>query len=72
MRRLIKKIANASPRDAEQILNAIIRRYAQLYPDWDLHVFSVQKGADENKQIDQAIALFESFRPNSAADPSTR
>ncbi len=62
MRRTMKKIATADPRDAEEILRAIIRRYAQLYPDWDLHVFSPHKGVDENKQIDQAIKVLERLK----------
>ena len=63
MRQIIEKIAHADHHAAEQILNAILQRYAQLYPDWDLHVFSVCKSSDVNKQINQAYALLESFRP---------
>ncbi len=59
---LLQKIAQADAAQIEKILVAVIQRYAALYPDWELNVFPVQKGADENAQIDRAIRFLEQLK----------
>ena len=62
MRRTIKTIEQANAGDIEKLLDAVLRRYAVLYPDWDLNVFSVQKSVDENEQLDAMIGMLEHFK----------
>ena len=68
MLRTLQKIQNANPNEAERYLNAIVKRYSVLYPDWDLTMVSLQKSDDKNEQIDRIISFIESLRPT-ADDP---
>ena len=62
MRRTINIIEQASADDLEKLLDAVLRRYAELYPDWELNVFSVQKSVDENEQLDKMIELLNNLK----------
>ena len=68
MQETLQKIANANPDEAERYLNAIIKRYSALYPDWNLTLVSLQKSGDENEQIDRMISVMDHLRPT-ADDP---
>ncbi len=54
---MMEVIYRADPALLEEILDAVICRYAILYPDWDVHVFSLERSADPRGQIDTAIRL---------------
>lgn len=58
----IKKIAQAGEIEIEQLLSAIRQRYAELFPDRELTVFSLSKTADPNEQLDRIIDLLEATR----------
>ncbi|MBQ6997763.1 MAG: hypothetical protein IJN60_05255 [Oscillospiraceae bacterium] len=61
---LFQEIAQADAAIIEDILDAVIRRYAVLYPEWELNVFSVQKDTDEDAQIERTIRFLESLKNN--------
>ena len=61
---LTQKIAQASEGEIEKILKAVLQRYAELFPDWELSVISVEKNADKNEQFDSMIALLEKMKTN--------
>lgn len=44
----------------ELFLKALIQRYAELHPDWEVSVFSVRKTGDRNSQIDEMIRFLQS------------
>ena len=62
MEEILKKIAQADQVEASQILEAVLHRYAQLYPQWDVGTISVQKNEDRNKQLDDTIRVLESLK----------
>ena len=61
---LFQEIAQADAAIIEDILDAVIRRYAVLYPEWELNVFSVQKDTDKDAQIERTIRFLESLKNN--------
>ena len=62
MEEILKKISQADQAQASEILEAVLRRYAQLYPDWDVGTISVRKDEDRNKQLDDTIRVLESMK----------
>lgn len=46
--------------DADQLyktLRAILRRYGELFPEWEVNVFSIHKGEDLDGQFQAALQL---------------
>ena len=50
-------IKQAKPEELNDILLAIMARYREVYPDWELITLSLEKAVDKNEQIDAVIAL---------------
>ena len=62
MEEILQKIARADEAQASELLEAVLRRYAELYPDWDVGTISVQKSKDPKKQLDDTIRVLESMK----------
>ena len=62
MEEILKRIARADQSEARELLEAVLRRYAELYPDWDVGTISVQKSEDRKKQLDDTIRVLESMK----------
>ena len=60
----IRKIKKAKPAQLDEIQQAVISRYAELYPDWEITTVSVEKTSDHTEQLDQMIASLESMKKN--------
>ena len=58
----VKRIERAKARDLEKLLDAVIRRYSVLYPDWELTAVSLYKGSDKAAQIDRMIAFLQKLK----------
>ena len=54
---ILEAINNAKQEEMSDILLAVQRRYAELFPDWELHILTIEKTADKNEQLDKAIEL---------------
>ena len=59
---LIEAISHASDLEINDVLQAVLQRYAELFPDWDVCTFSLQKKGDRNEQIDNIIRVYESLK----------
>lgn len=59
---LIEKIAQADAVEIEELLKAVLQRYAVLFPDWELNTISLQKSCDRNKQIDRIITTLQNMK----------
>lgn len=59
---LVKKIAQVNEVEIEKLLKAVLERYGQLFPDWELSVISVQKSSDKNEQFDRIIKLLQNMK----------
>ncbi len=59
---IVQAILTADTTDLEDILYWIKRRYAELFPDWEFHMISLEKKGDRIQQIDCIIAILEQFK----------
>jgi hypothetical protein len=59
---LYEKIAQANTFEIEEILNAVLLRYEQLFPEWEVGTVSFQKSADRNEQLDRMIAVLQGMK----------
>lgn len=62
MRNLLADIAVANEREIEALLQAVLKRYAVLFPDWEMGTISLQKSIDRNDQLDQIISMLENMK----------
>ena len=62
MDNLLALIEQVSEHEVEDVLKAVLRRYGELFPDWEISTISVNKKEDRNKQIDQIIEFVNKMR----------
>ncbi len=55
-------IAQADAAQAERILNAVLQRYHQLYPNWEISTLALEKGKNRSSQIDGIIAMLQRIK----------
>ena len=46
----------------QEMLEALLERYAAVYPQWEMQVFSIEKSLDRDAQLDRMIALLKSMK----------
>ena len=59
---LTEEIAKADKAAIEEILKAVRQRYAGLFPDWEIIMVSIEKGADRNEQLDRMITMLQNMK----------
>ena len=59
---MIPYIKNAKPEEMEAIMQAVLARYRELYPDWEILFLSLDKKDNKNDQIDNIIALLNKIK----------
>ena len=59
---LVEEIAQADEMEIESLLDAVVQRYAQLYPDWEISTISLEKSTDPKEQIEKMIAMLEEIK----------
>ena len=59
---MIHYIKNAKPEELEDIVQAVLVRYRELYPDWEIMFLSLDKKENMNDQLDSIIALLNNMR----------
>ena len=59
---MIDQIKQAKPEELNDILLAVMERYREVYPDWELITISLEKAVDKNSQLDQIIAMLEAMK----------
>ena len=57
MDELLSRIAQANDMEIGDILAAVLRRYGELFPEWEVSTFSLKKEIDRNRQIDETIQM---------------
>lgn len=62
MEKIISTLMEMDSNQLEQILEALKQRYAQLYPDWEIHIMSIKKNTDRSMQIDRVVALLNGLK----------
>ena len=59
---MIHYIKNAKPEEMEEILQAVLTRYRELHPDWEIMLLSLDKRENKNDQLDRIITLLNNMR----------
>lgn len=44
------------------LLRAVIKRYSELFPDWEISFVTVPKTDDRNEQLDRVIRFIENMK----------
>ncbi len=55
-------IRSAKPEDLDALLKAVLARYEEAFPDWEVSVITVEKQMDRNAQIDGVIAVLNDMK----------
>lgn len=59
---IVDEIAQIHPFLIDQALDALVKRYAVLFPDYDLITISLNKKEDKNEQLDRMILLLQNMK----------
>lgn len=59
---LLIRIAQADEVEIEKLLEAVLHRYGELFPEWEISTISLQKNDDRNAQLDRIIALLQAMK----------
>ena len=62
MKELLDKIKTVESKSIDLVMHAVLERYRELFPDWDINVISVDKCDDRNAQLDQIIDLVQKLK----------
>ena len=65
---LLAQIAVADADHIHDVVLAAIKRYQELFPDWDIFYCSIDRSRNRNKQIDLQISLLERLKEQDAND----
>ena len=62
MQRLYEMIGKAGPEEIGRLLNAVLDRYREVYPGWDIGIISFEKDKDREEQLNRMISFLERLR----------
>ena len=55
-------IKKAEPEELNDILLAVLARYREVFPNWEVMTVSLEKAGDKNEQMDRLIGLLENMK----------
>ena len=59
---LAEEIAHADEKKIVLLLNAVLQRYAVLFPDWEVSTIALEKCADRDQQLDRLITVLQKMK----------
>ena len=59
MEEILRKVSTANEEETEMLLTAVLARYGELYPDWEISTISLLRGEDRAEQLDRTIRMLE-------------
>lgn len=62
MNDLLRQIAQVKESEIADVLLTVLRRYGELFPDWEVSTISINKYENRNEQIDQIIQMLEKMK----------
>ena len=62
MDNLAREIAKADAGELQGLLDAVLERYAVLFPNWEVCTVSLEKSGDRNEQLDRMIDLLQKMK----------
>ena len=48
--------------EINNVVNAVVRRFGELFPDWEIGTYSFEKKGNRNEQIDRLISILEKLK----------
>lgn len=46
----------------EELLNKVLQRYCEIFPEWEIATISLCKGKDKKEQLDRIIAMLQEWK----------
>lgn len=62
MEKLLSQIAAANEEETALLLDAVLARYAVLYPDWEISTLSLPKNPDRVRHLEGIIQTLEQMK----------
>ena len=62
MEDIYEKIANVSDYDISDVLDAVLARYMELFPGWEIGTYSIEKKGSRREQLDRMITVLEKLK----------
>ena len=62
MENIFDQIKEIPDYEINDVVNAVVNRYGELFPDWVIGTFSIEKKRDRNEQIDRMIDFLEKLK----------
>ena len=59
---ILKEIACLSEDDIVEVVEAVLKRYSELFPDWEISTFSLCRAEDRDSQINLTIQMLENMK----------
>lgn len=59
---MVQEILQADISEIDELMQAVIRRYAMLFPDWEISTISIDKRSAKNEQLDIIIQMLERMK----------
>lgn len=59
---LLERIKTVKSEEINDLVTAVLARYRELFPDWDISIVSIEKNGDRNEQLDSIITLIEKLK----------
>ena len=59
---ILERIKQAKPEEMSDLILAVQSRYNELFPDWELSFYTLERKQDKNEQLDAMIALIEKLK----------
>ena len=58
----LEMIQNAEPEEMSDLVLAVQQRYNELFPDWELSYYCLERKKNKNEQLDDIISLIEKLK----------
>ena len=55
-------ISKMQANELEAALKAVLERYSELFPEWEMNIVTVDKTKDKNTQIDRMVELLQKMK----------
>lgn len=59
---LLAGISRIEAKDFDAVVQAVVKRHGELFPDWEINVMVLEKKEDRNNQIDEIIHGLENMK----------
>ena len=59
---ILDAVKNAGPDEMSDLVMAVQNRYNELFPDWELSFFTLERKPDKNEQLDSIIAVLNKLK----------